>query len=1453
MAFDIQMIARQALSAIGGIDPQGVLRKLAVDSAVQAIAGVTVKQAEDKRDEGEEALRLAFSSLTDRYRTKVREINGLGDTPLAPEAKVSPEDARMLSPKAENGPYWQRYFQYLVDEHSRLPSRPLTHYQQPKAAGNGYLTGQVSVPSEWGARADFADTTPELVSAVRDEEEATLRAWESETQSANAALEAVLVDGFGRLDRLRECSEAHLQAIQARETSQSKLVTAQESEDPNSETASDTQPGTAQPPAPAPADAKAIIAELAAIADVPIPTVAENHLREMLVSLIETNDTYVEQLIAIRDKAVPTDVSDLQMDLHEIAETVTTDSLAKAWWVFQNVYISTFHAEQNELARNTELLRRLREGERVPRRKIPDAQFDTVIWPEAVRGGMRVVMDNHGEVHVRLARAGELAPAAPFRYWRLTDAISAILRKSSDEMGAAFGEDAMTASDAGSPAQAGLHRYLDWTPLPHRAVNPPRGQTPDQPPLTDEDTGPNTRSLSFSVDAFSDMKQRLIEFAGEVSGRSVKLEGHGTAGTAQLSALREKLFRDIVALPGFEVLENWLKKLEKRVTDPELRKRFGVTATVDNSGFVAICIVEPPEQDLEDALQRHIADAVALSMAHLVKFAVDRDAVGEGGPDEDIVPEAGKDDEAYGLHTALIEPAAVSLYRVGRKPELHENSKVMLATANLATMTVRERDTTFVTRKGTIFEPTFALVELSSRFGRVLDRNLPQLVDVHSEDKHRRRSVESPDGTQTEEVTERARNTANSYRAISFYFNVTSWILVAAFALFCILPSFSHVNQFLIWLTGDSYGLSKREIQWLSWIFFVFSLLRLFAAYGLGRVVHQKREAKDISWIAVMLRNYARAFFYNQAVAVWDIVAFSILASIMLFGPNSEAGGSFLAGSTTIHATFVDVLAEILWALPAISVGIIAQSITNLSTTVTQLQEETGESVALRRLDWVRENAARYNKQLQHIFGKGEDGKTANEQIAAMLARLPKFEQAEAAIGRARERVKHLVESRRRGYVQSSALTVAVVAFLGGLGPIKELKPNDPLSHDTIVARERLIESIKGLEQHIPYAQVGATPDSRYASLDSGSVSATLTSNLNGADQAELSDLCAEPPEFEDFKKRIETRHLAAKKHDPLKKTPAERGLEIDFKHLHLDYLTDLHTVCQRARVSMASTSQLDRLAKTLVNLDEKLGDLDRKIDQVAANTRPISNVAENTEKTAQQTVMLPGFLEGSDGQFDRDSWALIVQNATREQLDSTRLRALLDALPPEDLRRVVKALVERPLVYPEPDDRLVNVKVLIEEVLAPETDLQHPEDYIRHIVTRGDGKVEVPTEIIIDDDIPVPPVPPVQIPVTLGELDLASLQKKINELKDLLARPENAISADLTLVASDALAVLNNLRKEISAAQAEPNFIGPSIALPVKTPEPAEILAKLRATLEKLTEGDDAPSVHVRLVPEAP
>ena len=1095
-------------------------KQASLQKAVKAVAdGPNVNFLQECEDINEGLAQLE-NIIENRF---LREAEIANQLPRGPAVTLEEH----FQPNSKTGPYWLAAFQHLVSRHKQ------SHSQWRKYQSEVEPKEWVDFPPRptfgWKTPEDF-DTTKTLFADITTAQKHANTDWKDAVENAQSR--------FDRAIKLRKAKYAELRA---------KLKVAPNLADDEAEEVRLSN----------------VLAEVFTEIGVKAPTLEPKNFKSVVDQL--DHDLKFEQgsedsASSVIDEYVPLALKELAVSNTFVDDTVKTlvkDSLASTWAVFR-IFVEKFEAERKRQTDAKIIWRKLNSGKRIPLVEIPDFLKETALKPQLVNGRFRVVLDDDGTAYVRQARAGELSPRGPFEWWTWASYVN-FFRNAWDFVLRAFDFFFGNTASENQPAQRSetrpiqstnirdnyVRRYLDWTMLPHRAINPPR---PDDSPNSEI----QTLDLSLSnVEKFEDV---LIDFAESVSGGHINTNLSHSRNTAERHALRYELYKEMVELPGCRIILDWLRKLQNDTSAGKLNQnKLGLSASVDGSGFIAISIAVPGDM-AHDRLGDDMAAALALSLSHIVKFSVDRDAIGDAGPEILADNNYG---EAYALH-AMAHPVAVKGINSLKPKTLRDLTKGMLDYVSLkSTEIIQENPFGIVAPQGTIFEAKMALVELSARYGRVMDRTIPHLVRPSSETGAEDRAFW--------EKADPAMPPPDVYRTLSRFFNIASILLGLIFLAVCIGPSLTTVTE----PNKFNLNLLPAEFALLSITFAVLCILRILAAYGFSRIVHEKTEP-DLSFLAKLTRSYAKIFFHNPIFAILDLALLMAISGIVLT-TNDLHLDSFLAKSTPGHFTFYGVLSTTVWALPAIGVGLISQAINILSNAVTEQQEETGERSTLERLRWMRNDAESYNAQISHIFSaKNEEGK-ADDEFAYLLSRLPNFDKAKLALDRADARVNELITSRRRGFTQSSVVTGAVIAFLGGLAPVKQLKPSDPDTVDAEASRTMMTQFIENLQ---PGTDVSGWNGIRMASIEPGTVGELVP---------------AASPDFTMFGVENCKRPLANTfELQSLAKATDDLG-GADFEALQLSYLQALLVWCQQAEISRVASLQSAEILKSSQGVDEKL------------------------------------------------------------------------------------------------------------------------------------------------------------------------------------------------------------------------------------------------------------------------
>lgn len=1222
----------------------GLLQHLSLEKILAYLRGTSAAERQTLItktlvDKIQRAPFLAFEADISAIRSKLDATRSF----LESEYKDVINDANKLPNKSDStflyrkksGPYWLKYYRHLINEHARRRDRKVGERRwpesEPKEVLNFSEDAAAFVVFPWKCD-NFSDTTPDISNEILAAQRAANSAWKNVIAESSSVLNNAITVLDARLLWLHN----FLRAPRPEQT-----ATAQEAVETTEQHALDAVAAFLKMELPAleSAEKDAVIWGLK---DVLGSTATETAVKGENGEALESR--LYECIPGLQKGPI---ISDEEVD--EDGRAVVEEGLSWAWNRFKNEYVKNFDDEQEAQRDGKDLWERLNSGERVPRDEIPDFLFGAIFWPHIVRGRLRLVMDYDGVAYVRQARTGEQTPRDPFKNWAF---------RSQN-----VGKKPLTkAATAGLSPSAQERRYLDWTPLPHRAINPPRdvGTTTHK-----EDPSPHKtpelvcQTLDFSLSNLTAIREELIVFASNLRGQAVQAEANSIDEWARREAVRHILFEDVLNLPGLTIIERWLQSLndavDQAIRDGNLRpdydrKAFGIAASVDHSGFISICMSVPgPLVGL--GLVENTPEALAISMAHIVKHTVDREAVGHGGPHIDISRSA-SNDEAFAIHSALIRPVPTELVGLS-VTNLQDVSRKMLETTALQNATVMANDdTNIVQRGGTIFEAKRALVELSARFGRVLDQNIPYLGGVPGS-----KPLSVSTTGLTDHPTTHAQDsleqtgTQDVYDVISGAFNTTSFLLGIAFLVFCFFPSLDFV-------AGAQLNLSEREFKFLAIVFCILCAFRMYVAYGVSRIANQPKEP-FVSRFGRWSRGAASLFFWSRFSCWLDLILFSTLSICFIYFDFFNLP-KILADSTTDHSSFKDVLTKIVYALPAIGAGLLAQAITNLSATVTEQQEETGERVTLERLKWVWQSASNFNAQVKHIFGTEKESPVAAE-FQKMLDRLPGYASAEVAVKSAETKIDALVEARRRGYLRSSAVTVAVVTFMAGLGPIKQMKPDGPADATSAVAVDFLMTQIVGPGDVAASAEAhrvspDGADDSRYASLQFPTEFSIQDPELETSAPVVNDSRCPDPVEL--------SKMILAKKKEANKSGKLFKEADL-WKQVHFQRLI---LWCQQLEVSRAASMNTQKVLEATAAVQQEVNSLREIVSGF------VGEGSDDTERQVRLSVLVNDVVTGTELSLEEFVRSRITDGNGFVDFDAkiAEVRAPNGESPPEYVRKQI-------------------------------------------------------------------------------------------------------------------------------------------------------------------------------------
>jgi hypothetical protein len=283
----------------------------------------------------------------------------------------------------------------------------------------------------------------------------------------------------------------------------------------------------------------------------------------------------------------------------------------------------------------------------------------------------------------------------------------------------------------------------------------------------------------------------------------------------------------------------------------------------------------------------------------------------------------------------------------------------------------------------------------------------------------------------------------------------------------------------------------------------------------------------------------------------------------------------------------------------------------------------------------MRDEAIAYNAQLTHVFDTDSENEKPANPFATLVARLPKFEQADGALSRIEARLDGLKSKRERRFVQNSVVTAATIAFLSSSPVVKGFKPTEPaeLTGEAIVAfRENLSREIMGEPWKNPKKK--PPPNShaeqenethkgtalRLASLE-GFIQPASSTHEQDSDEPEivipelhLTHLCSDPDAY--FDERI----------GMLESVLHERELKMPGKEKLKDTLIgELSVWCQEVRLSMIASAEADRIQDSISKTNKKLEYNNTKLNKILTRLGQLSPTGEDSFEITLKVTELEG------------------------------------------------------------------------------------------------------------------------------------------------------------------------------------------------------------------------------------
>lgn len=812
------------------------------------------------------------------------------------------------------------------------------------------------------------------------------------------------------------------------------------------------------------------------VAEIVEPVLSENEVRALFEAHVSDEPDFESWLDAH------------QANLFETAKGTLDKELAKALSAFQNNYVTGFVQARDAENNWGRIREELGGNETVYAQKVPEGVFARQIWKQRISGAVRMVMRADGKLALRYAEEHESAVIAPFAAWHEASGKSRATgdqeaKAGSGDRGLLDGrsEDPRPSPVAGVDERAGpLVAYVDWTALPHRAL--PDGARSGDPNTSCAGKVLPLATLILSRESPAKTADRLVEFAAKLQQESeADQEVTDDLGTSLHSRARTRAiylhkFEHMRTGPIVHTLETWLKSLPAGVGCE-------IALVVDRAGFSSTVF-----QLTGGALEPQALDNIAIVLSGLLKRAIDPSADFSGAPValEPVkrmhAPDNAKR-ETFAIPTTLIHPLRIELSEEEAKgdiPSATDDNRSILAEViarhllganRLNTLEVartQNRSRAF-NRATDRLQSDKVILQLASRFGQAIDLNLPFIVEGSGQAESRPNADRNNRPASTTIYRHMAKgNLRSSLLLVFVFFGILLFptlieLMGRAFSLLspviAFLGDLVQFNDFPVqsmidavpWSQLPGLELNKMEAGLFTLVFFGVVVLRVIAIYGVERVIGNAQEntygGSRLPGFHKRAEQLGVRTFKSMAgllQPIWALLAVGVAFLILPIWELEE----FL--STSDNRLYAGMIQTLIWALPAVSLGLLAQSANRFSTMVADASAQTAELDTLGDLKDLALTGSAYVDQARRSFAV--DGKPL-PNYSPLLARLPGFSRAEAAIARAEARVKADIETSRSHYVRNSAATVAVITLVAALGPLKTVEPDAPYSRPSNVEK----------------------------------------------------------------------------------------------------------------------------------------------------------------------------------------------------------------------------------------------------------------------------------------------------------------------------------------------------------------------------------------------------------------
>lgn len=270
----------------------------------------------------------------------------------------------------------------------------------------------------------------------------------------------------------------------------------------------------------------------------------------------------------------------------------------------------------------------------------------------------------------------------------------------------------------------------------------------------------------------------------------------------------------------------------------------------------------------------------------------------------------------------------------------------------------------------------------------------------------------------------------------------SSMSLCVIFFLIIVLPSLSPINSFF-----KPGIVNENAIPWLFALFFLLATFISVSVMGLDGLFDHRSQRDPSKWAIGAW--FARRIYANRRVLPVIVTVFLVCAGILFWGSKYICG---LLGTECLtynplanksNSTFTNVLVHLVWALPALGVGLLKFSHDRLADITIGTKEDSRYQDFLKKFEPVLAAGADYCKQLKNAIGaKPED------------LHLPDFERIRERISWLRSSIAEAIEQARMRFNRTAATTLVLVGALATLPGLSEFKPDTPPDDRFILAFE---------------------------------------------------------------------------------------------------------------------------------------------------------------------------------------------------------------------------------------------------------------------------------------------------------------------------------------------------------------------------------------------------------------